>query len=391
MSASSPEELRVNMFIRQRGLTLIELMVTLAISGVILAGVVNIYTSSLTQSKLTGNLTAVQESGRFALNLIAHDVRMAGFSGCLAYDALEDANNPNTTTPNAFWGLYTRGGANFVNQAMLGIQGWEATGTGLGTAVSLTPTRTGTSSGWTTSGGNTLVETYAEAISGSDILRVWTSGDKAADISVVTPAAASLTLTAPAGHGIVAGDLVLFSTCGQRVLGQVCAVNNQQLTISQGAAGNCNNAFRSNMVVSSDADGAEIFTYRDVTYFIGKRDTATNTPPSLYRAVGATAREIVEGVENMQILYGVDLNHTSGNVRTASTYVTAAEVGSRWGDVVSVRISLLMRSFETGLATGTNTFNFNNTSVSSTDGYVRQVYSTTIAVRNRGIGEVAGL
>lgn len=383
----------------QHGMTLIELMVTLAITGVVLAGVINLYVGSISQSKLTGNLAAMQESGRFALELLSRDIRMAGFTGCLAYDALEDDDNATPEQPEAFWGLYTRGGAAFTQQALRGIQGWEADTTALGDTVDLvsdSTMRTGTSGGdWTTSptgaGGNTLPENYEEAIDNSDIVRLWTAGEVAVDISDVASTEASLTLTAPAGHGFDAGDLIMFATCGQRVLGQVCSVTGNQLDLVSGSSGTCNNAFRDGFTISDNADGAEAFSYRDVTYFVGKRDDGGNTPPSLYRAVGDTAREMVEGVESMQILYGVDLDHIKDQLRTADVYLTADEVDTRWSDVVSVRISVLMRSFETGLVSGPQTFNFNNVPHVADDGYLRQVYSTTIALRNRTVGVVDGL
>jgi type IV pilus assembly protein PilW len=131
----------------------------------------------------------------------------------------------------------------------------------------------------------------------------------------------------------------------------------------------------------------ETFSFRDVTYFIGKRDTSATTPPSLYRAVGSTAREMVEGVENMQILYGVDTTHLAEKQRTAGKYVTADQVGAGgWNDVVSVKISVLMRSFEKNTS-GTQTINFNNVALSYNDGYLRQAYSTTITLRNRTVGQ----
>jgi type IV pilus assembly protein PilW len=64
--------------------------------------------------------------------------------------------------------------------------------------------------------------------------------------------------------------------------------------------------------------------------------------PSLYRAVfdeagTALAEELVEGVENMQVTYGVD---TNGDGR-ADNYQTAALVAD-WNTVQTVRIGLLL-------------------------------------------------
>lgn len=375
----------------QQGLTLVELMVTLAISGVIMAGIVNIYVGSLSQSRLTSNLASMQESGRFALELLARDIRMAGFTGCLAYDRLDEQDESR----KSFWGLYTRGGVDFNEQAMRGIQGWEASGTGLGETVALvteSTSRTGTGGGsWVTSADNVLTEDYAEAIDNSDILRVWTAGELAVDITTVTTTANSATLTVPSGTAFSAGDLILFSRCGIRMLAQVCAVSGNQLSINAGSSGTCNNTFPSGLTLNESVEGAEAFNYRDVTYFVGKRDDGALTPPSLYRASGNVAREMVEGVESLQILYGVDSNREQSEKRSADVYVTADDVGDRWNEVVSVRISVLMRSFERTASGGTQEFNFNGVTHSADDGYVRQVYSTTITLRNRAVGTVDNL
>ena len=68
----------------QRGLTLIEILVALFVSGLVLAGVVQIYASSKQAYRVQESLSRLQENGRFAINRIAHDLRMAGYSGCLS-------------------------------------------------------------------------------------------------------------------------------------------------------------------------------------------------------------------------------------------------------------------------------------------------------------------
>jgi type IV pilus assembly protein PilW len=401
----------MNRLYRQYGLTMIELMVTLVITGIITAGVINLYVGSISQSKQTSNLAAMQESGRFALELLARDIRMAGFSGCTAYDELEDSNN-TADEPEKFWGLYSRGGEAFVDQALHGVQGWEASGTALGQTVDLVTeetSRTGTRGGnWT--GDGTISEDYPEAIANSDIIRVWAARDAGVDIIDLVSTEDSITLTARDGHRFAEGDLILFASCDSRVLGQICSVSGDQLQINSGSSGTCNNEFRPGFVFLGTGIGddeepegeggaadeialkGEAFSYSDVTYFVGKRDDGANTPPALFRAVGDVAREMVEGVENLQILYGVDLDRTDAKeLRRADVYMTAAEVGDNWSNVVSVRISVLMRSFERGLVSGTQRFNFNNVEHTADDGYLRQVYSTTIALRNRTVGRIEGL
>jgi len=385
----------------QQGLTMIELMITLAISGVVLAGVVNIYSNSLMQSKLTSNLASMQESGRFALELMARDVRMAGFTGCIAYDEKDPQADAS------MYMIYKRG---VDNNALYGLAGQEWNGssyasTSLSPMVTASTTRIGTNGGsWTTSDNAHLASTYADAIANSDVLQVWTSGEVGIDVSSWTANAAQIELTVETGHAIKAGDVLMFTDCGQTFVAQVCAVTTTRLTITPGGSAICNNDFNlgggkdvanlSAANVGTYGESLETYTFRDAAYFVGKRDNGTSTPPSLFRGVNGTAREMVEGVENMQVLYGVDLAHEAGDLRTPDKYVTADQVGDRWSDVVAVRITVLMRSFENMVGTASTNnypFNFNGRTYTATDGYLRQAYSTTIALRNRNVGEVPGL
>lgn len=64
---------------RQRGLTLTELMVALAISLIVLAGVITLYVTNRHAYALQDGVSRVQENGRFALDILARELRMAGF------------------------------------------------------------------------------------------------------------------------------------------------------------------------------------------------------------------------------------------------------------------------------------------------------------------------
>ncbi|HJP37460.1 MAG TPA: PilW family protein, partial [Gammaproteobacteria bacterium] len=91
--------------------------------------------------------------------------------------------------------------------------------------------------------------------------------------------------------------------------------------------------------------------------------------------------EVIEGVENMQILYGED---TAGNDQIADTYVTAAAVAD-WDNVVSVRVSLLMRSVEEyGPDQDNATYDLLGTIIDPVDDRRRRrVFTATIQLRNR--------
>ena len=88
---------------------------------------------------------------------------------------------------------------------------------------------------------------------------------------------------------------------------------------------------------------------------------------------------MVEGVEDMQILYGEDTD--ADNV--ANRYVPSDKVGSM-ENVVSVRISLLLRSVQNNLTTAPAPYTYMGTTTTPPAGdlYLRKVFNATISVRN---------
>jgi len=110
----------------------------------------------------------------------------------------------------------------------------------------------------------------------------------------------------------------------------------------------------------------------------------SNGVPNLYclGSGNATAQPLLEGVENMQVLYGVDTDSD----KSANKYLRADQLSSSdWLNVVSVRISLLLRTTDNGLATQQTAYSYNGVSVtpSGSDYYLRRVFTTTITLRNR--------
>ena len=102
----------------------------------------------------------------------------------------------------------------------------------------------------------------------------------------------------------------------------------------------------------------------------------------------AVANELVEGVENMQILYGVD----SDDDNVANQYVAADEINTvgaatDFNDVVSIRLSLLMRSNENSevLNAGETFVLSDQIEITPIDkGVLRYVSNATVELRSRG-------
>ena len=68
---------------KQSGFSLIEIMIALSIGVFLLGGIVQIFSASQQTYRMQRNLARLQENGRFALDFLARDIRMAGYWGCL--------------------------------------------------------------------------------------------------------------------------------------------------------------------------------------------------------------------------------------------------------------------------------------------------------------------
>jgi type IV pilus assembly protein PilW len=89
--------------------------------------------------------------------------------------------------------------------------------------------------------------------------------------------------------------------------------------------------------------------------------------------------EIAEGVENIQFVYGEDINADG----VADRYVNSTSV-TNWEEVVSVNISVLIRSLQPVARTNTaRSYQLSEDSVINTnDRYLRSVFTATVRLRN---------
>lgn len=82
---------------RQLGLTLVELMIGIALSLLVILAVISVFSGSRASYRHQESFSAVQESGRIALEVLGRDLRMAGYPGCgnLGFLNHRSANAPD--------------------------------------------------------------------------------------------------------------------------------------------------------------------------------------------------------------------------------------------------------------------------------------------------------
>jgi type IV pilus assembly protein PilW len=127
-------------------------------------------------------------------------------------------------------------------------------------------------------------------------------------------------------------------------------------------------------------EGARVLPVQTIIYYVANNAAGQ---PGLWRQVGANAsEEMIVGVQGLQIVYGED---TTAD-RVADQYV-AADVISDWANVISVSVSLLVRSEEaSGTETDTVTYDLLGTVAGPfNDNFQRMQFNTTAALRNRAL------
>ena len=96
---------------------------------------------------------------------------------------------------------------------------------------------------------------------------------------------------------------------------------------------------------------------------------------------GGAAQILVEGVEKMEVLYGVDADGD----RYTDYYQTATQVGAtdQWENVTSVKMFVIARAFDEVLDVDNDrTYRLNGENHTFNDDMLRDVFTTTVGLKN---------
>lgn len=324
----------------QTGFSLIEIMIALLIGAFLLGGVLQIFMGSKQTYKMQENLSRLQENGRLAMDFLANDIRMVGYQGCPSL---------RRVTPNVIAGIPILTENTFVFGAENIAANWNANAciadSGADKCIATT---------------DAISLIYSESC-GANLTT--TMADVNADIRIPSTNSCSNS----------ANKALVVSNC---IASDIFRSTNDASTSIEHSA--------LNTIYGRDA---ELFIFRAYSYFI--RESTSGSPVrSLWRLDNTKEKsssnpvELIEGIDNMQIVYGVDTNEDS----TANYYVPANNVTTAsWLNVVSVRISLLATTLDNNLTTQPLPYVFNGitTTPPITDHKIRRVFTTTIALRNR--------
>ncbi len=319
----------------QNGMSLVELMVSIVVALLLLGGILQILVNSTQSHRIQNALMRVQENGQFAMELMAKDIRNTDFWGCLT--SLDDVNN----LLNGSGGGYDMGLHGFIE----GISGTA-----------------------NESGGGPV-------ITGTDTITVRGSRSVANGLTIQAPFGpiTSSPINVGPNSNIQTSDTVLVSDCLVGDFFQATDVD---------SAGNISHAAGVGTPGNSTPNLSKVYTgdaavYLPYTHTYDIR-VGSSGLPALFRTDENGSQEIVEGVENMLILYGEDTD----NDGTANRYVRANSV-TDMDNVVSIRLNVVLETLEDNLTPTPQSYIFNEQTIVPGDNRLRRVYSSTIVLRNR--------
>jgi|GEM_PF-2763323 len=383
----------------QRGFTLLEVLVALVLGVAILTAAITLQVQHRKGFRLSSNKLQMQTNAKFAFEIIGQSLRSAGSMGCKNSLVLKgDAVNPNNGCLGPVCISFndpTVANANFWpgNEVL----GYEYTGGGLVPAPPAAFSFVSNAYYNNDSDVLTVAGGYGEVYQlteNQDILPV--DGSFQLDITNL-----SQVRLKQSQYGIL-------SSCFGAKVFKVTSTNGEiaagLIKWAGGSAADDNSTGQLGVESATSLGGRAISReFRRaavVSYFVGMYPFNDNTGvPSLYQDVDGVPKRLIEGVEEIQILYGLSESPTARNI--ADRYVTADVIDSessandnKWEKVVSIRIGLIMRSTEEVYSSNqTQSVSLDcvgYTQTPKTDKYSRSAYCTEVSLRNRLVGTRTG-
>jgi type IV pilus assembly protein PilW len=328
--------------LRQQGFSLVELMVAVTIGLLMLAGLTATFVNSNQTRSEIEKVNRQIENGRYAMDLLTEDLRIAGYYGELDSSRL----TAPTVTPNP---CLTTAATLKTNLPII-VQGYD---------------------------NSNSLDCLSDVKSGTDVIVL-----RRASTCYIGESGANC-------DAQVAGEpYIQVSLCNtQSTTPFDLDTDTTQLTRT---ALNCTSA-------------APLRRYRTHIYFVANNDQSGDGIPTLKRAElgrnGFTIVPLVEGVDNLQLEYGIDTDCDgmpdvfNANPETyVATYASTciAPTTPNWKNVTSVKISMLARNTDKSMThndtrtyvLGNKADNTSNTVGPFNDKYKRHVYQATIRLTN---------
>ncbi|MGO2182203.1 MAG: PilW family protein [Pseudoalteromonas nigrifaciens] len=324
---------------KQTGFTLIEVMISLFIGGLVLGGVMFTYIGMKVTTKDTMTIGELQESGRLAINIMQRDIEQVGFWGTYYEDSFIAGNTSTLPAPtnDCFEGLNNGSFPDLANSSNF----------------------------------RTI---YAKTADGTKELNCINNPIKKTDI---------LQLKFLQGN-----QLTVEAGTNETQINQNYFIAEQEQA-----------QFVRGVIDQSTLNtNATVWPYSHHTYYITEQTYTVNnqslTVPALMRerlvADEVRAETIMEGVENMRFVFGLDTTNDSRvDTYRSINNMTPTDWENRKG-ILTVQLFLLIRALQPdpGIKIKNQKYILGEDSdkreLTFTDNYRRTVFTTTIRLNNVG-------
>lgn len=321
---------------KQSGFTLLEVIIASALGVFILSGVINVFIGMRTTATQTTDQGNMQETGRFVLTLLTEDLMRQGFWGDLTMGPSlvklqVNPSNINLTTDCDGGGINN---STFPKNELTFRSLWGTT------AASTAP-----------------LNCIVDAVEGSDIIQL----KRVNTVETTTPAANNIYL--------------------------VANTSKAQIVVGTNAA-------------SPEIENSKTWQYQHNIYYVSLKNGRTF--PSLSRVSLAPAanlamesNEVIEGVERLRFLYGIDTNGDDivdvylPSVTTSLDDVITQDMWDQVDEfkILSVKVYVLVRAINADVKyTNTNVYQLGDVTFTAPgDNFRRMVFSTTVSLHNGNI------
>lgn len=306
-----------------RGFSLLEILIAILVSLFLTAGIIKVLLDTSNRGSEQKGGPSLQQVGQHAIETIAEDVRMVDYAGCTRLSYLSTAPNVHV--------------AGLRLSAETSISGATAP-----------------------AGGGGL-----DAWPGTDLIRLRLLSAVGASLHR-DMAAPEAPIHARSTAPIRAEDLLAIADCTHLDVFSAASVT---------AAGDGRVAIQPTAPLSKTyLAGSRVLPLEEVTYLVATGPTGR---PALQR-ISKNEELLAEGVHDMEILYGEDIDGDGSPDR----YRSAAAV-MQWSRVLSVRVSLLLISDGADAASPPRSISWHDGLPAPDDGRPWQTLTSAIALRNR--------
>ncbi|MFC1602158.1 PilW family protein [Pseudomonadota bacterium] len=298
----------------QEGFTLVELMIAMVLSLLLMAGAGSMFLGSKKTFKVQEESARIQENVRYVVTRMITDISPAGFYGCAP--SAQDGSSQIESTVASSDGLYT------FDESITGIEGGGPNNS------------------------DSLTVRFARPEFSLPIIAPMTALDRAVRVDS----------NHPAYDELEEGDIIAVSDCG--LLAAFMITNEPggdgriEHTVGPSVDGVSNSTEGTTHYFGGEPHStATVIKMDAVTYDLGTttntQDTSSTdddtTISSLYATrLGGNRDEILSGVENFQVTYGIDDSNPPDS--TSDRYVTWTNAQALQNRIASIRISLAINS-----------------------------------------------